>query len=169
MQIIEDYRFYRAAKSELDKAENALNVYRDSITQECDGKVFSNNVYKSDMFYKSLKMFYDSISHTNEKGVFHNIYKNYTACIPSSCFYTLRPGQMITCMPSKIERKADLHGVFSCVNADDTTINVYCLDCSHLADIAKYKSLHSDFNEAKQKFAYAKQKLLDDLMFWKQH
>ena len=163
--IIQDFKDWKNARTDVMVSKHNLERYRDSITKKCEGKEFISNIFKIDAFYTATPLI-----RTQED--FYKIREYAAKCRASSCFFKLYEYLGTVCLPLGFPRRYEVNPghVFSCVNVSDKGIidDLRCGDCPHFKELVEYQVLNSKLKQAQENHQEMKQKLLDNFRFWKQ-
>ena len=165
LKIIQDYKELRKARADVKSAKQNLKDYKYFVAERCNGIVFFHNVCKEEMFYSALPVI--------RKQTDLELLRKYAVeCRATSCFYKIYENFGTVNYPFGLSRKYEINPgtVRSCINVNDngTIDEVRCEGCSHFEKLVKYQLLNAKLKQAQENQKQAKQKLIDNFIFWKQ-
>ncbi len=165
MQIVQDYKDWKKARSEFIASKHNLEKYRDSITKKCEGKEFFANLFKRDAFYTATPL-------VKTREDFYKLREYGAQCRASSCFFKLYEYLGTVCVPLGFPRRYEINPdrVFSCVNVIEEGVidDVRCENCPNFDKLVEYQLLNAKLKQAQENHQELKQTLLDNFRFWKQ-
>ncbi len=160
MSIIQDYKFWKEAKKATEIARLRKDVKFRTMLKQISIPHFGQNVSIEEAFIKSAP-------NPNTKPQECKQYVgNYAhMCHAYPCFYVMHNP-----FDDKDKSSYTEEQVQRCMNnrADGTIYEAFCQGCPAFEDLVKYQMLYAQFKTAQAKQKAAKQKLLDNFIFWKQ-
>ena len=163
--IIQDFQNLYNAYIDVMQKRKDLCDFQESIIERCDRSLMFENLYKSELYLTGLR---NAMACDDFKRYHQLEEENSVKCRASSCFFRLKDGEIIKYRPHSTIKP---NRIFSCVNTKYISCvpqEVRCDGCGHYKEIIEYKDREKQFQQAKQAKETAKQKLLSDLVFWKQ-
>lgn len=144
MTIKQDWEDWRMSRVVTDFAEHNLERFYDNVTEHCSvGQYFEN--------YRKAFSLTDVAKNANNQEY---IDKLALECRSSSCFYKVPEPQYKLC---------------KCINVRfDGFVARCCKDCPHFGNIKKFAKLTNQLKEARLQQRQSLNKLLSNLLFWKQ-
>lgn len=160
LQIIQDYKDWKEAKKNTDIAQQKVSKQFNSMLGHVSLPHFGYNVSIQAAFVKSAP---DPKTQPQECKQYVDTYSHMCHAYP--CFYVIyNPFDHIGVNKIYSENEAE-----RCMNnlEDGTIYEAFCQGCSAFKDLVKYQSLNAQLKIAQEEQNQAKQKLLNDLCFWK--
>ena len=162
LKIIQDYHNWKEAKKNTVVAQQNVSKKFNSMLGQISLPHFGHNISIESAFIKSAP---DPKTQPQECKQYMDTYSHICHAYP--CFYVIyNPFDHIGVNKVYTEKQAQ-----RCMNnlEDGTIYETFCRDCDAFKDLVQYQSLYAQFKMAQEKQNQAKQKLLDNFRFWKQH
>jgi hypothetical protein len=157
MQIIQDFKNWKKARVALSQSKDSVQKYKPSLIQTCDESTWNRNIKNENLFNECIPLPKDIDGlfnmvlhvHTNIR-IINEAAEKYRA---TSCFYEFGKN------------------VKQCINFspnDSLESDVRCNTCPHFMFLKHFQKLNYDAVKKEQEYQVAKQKLLNNFIFWKQ-
>ena len=162
LKIIQDYHNWKETKKNTVIAQQNVSKQFNSMLGQVSLPHFGHNISIESAFIKSAP---DPKTQPQECKQYMDTYSHMCHAYP--CFYVIyNPFDHIGVDKIYTEKQAQ-----RCMNnlEDGTIYETFCRDCDAFKDLVQYQSLYAQFKMAQEKQNQAKQKLLDNFRFWKQH
>lgn len=162
MSIIQDFKNWKQTKQNTVVAQQKLSKQFNSMLGHVSLPHFGHNVAMEAAFIKSAP---DPKTKPQECKQYMDNYAHICHAYP--CFYVMyNPFDHIG-----VDTVYEAKQVQRCMNnlADGTIYEAFCRECDAFRDLVKYQSLYAQFKIAQENQQEAKQKLLNNFIFWKQN
>ena len=155
--IIQDFKDLKNARYALKQSKEAVHMYKQNLTQICNEHTWNRNIENENLFNNCVPLPKDIDGLFNMVLQVHNNIRiikeaaeKYRA---TSCFY--KYGKEVK----------------QCINFsqnDSLESDVRCNTCPQFMFLKHFQKLNYDAMKKEQEYQVAKQKLLNNFMFWKQ-
>jgi hypothetical protein len=165
MSLIQDFRNWKTAKKATEIAQFKKDVQFNQMLGRIPIAHYGHNVFAEAAFIKCAP---DPKNKPQECKQYMNNYAHICHAYP--CFYVMYNPFGITGIMTR-DKVYQEKQVQRCMNnrEDGKIYEAFCHGCPAFEDLVKYQSLYAQFKIAQEKQQEAKQKFLNNFIFWGQN